>query len=217
MTGPVPTGTAETGRADTACHELLLRLAGRLPDDLLWRLRDWLAVEGRAAVSATLPRALLRNRVGLTDAEHDLLIDAVGGWGAPRRLLDAVLPVHAADDPFVQFRAGSGIPDLAALSVLAVVRGHTGTTELRQSWRVDGRGEQRVVLVLGADRPWKLTGTLQRLLRAHGERTPCVEVLASGFDAPAYHQAAIVGSARFWGATDIPTVTGGPAGALIGT
>ena len=26
-----------------AGHELLLRLAGRFPDELLWRLRDWLA------------------------------------------------------------------------------------------------------------------------------------------------------------------------------
>ncbi|MHA6797082.1 hypothetical protein ACVGVM_26750 [Pseudonocardia bannensis] len=209
-------GVSQLGRADQACHELLLRLAGRLPDDLLWRLRDWLAVEGRAAVSATLPRALLRNRVGLTEVERDLLINAVGGWGAPRRLLDAVLPVHTPDPPLAQFRAGPAVPDLATLSVLAVVRGHAGTTELRQSLRIDGRGEQRVVLVLGADRPWALAGTLQRLLRAHGERTPCVEVLPSYLEPPAYHQAAIVGSAPVWTAAESPTVTETPAGALIG-
>lgn len=199
--------------ADRACHELLLRLAGRLPDDQLWRLRDWLAVGGRAAVSATLPRALLRNRIGLSDAERDLLIDAVGGWGAPRRLLDAVLPARAPDVSAVEFRAGSGLPDLAALSVVAVVRGHVGVTELRQSWR-RGRGEQRVVLVAGGERPWVLTGILQRLLRAHGERTPCVEVLPAGLEPPLYHQAATVGAAVLWVASAESTVTTGPVGAL---
>src|SRR6185436_14930829 len=33
---------ATTERADAACHDLLVRLAGRLPDRLLWRLREWL-------------------------------------------------------------------------------------------------------------------------------------------------------------------------------
>lgn len=200
--------------ADRACHELLLRLAGRLPDDLLWRLRDWLADEGRAAVSATLPRALLRNRVGLTDDERDLLIDAVGGWGAPRRLLDAVLPVHAPDAPAVEFQPGSGLPDIVALSLVAVVRGHPGVTELRQSWRLDGRRERRIVLVVGAERSWILTGVLQRLLRAHGEPAPCVEVLPAGLDAPDYHQAAILGSAVLWTAAGRPTVTKGTADPL---
>jgi hypothetical protein len=102
--------------ADQACHDLLVRLAGRLPDDLLWRMRDWLADSGRSALSATLPRELLRHRVGLTDDERDMLGAAVGEWGASRRLLDAVLPAHAPDDLLVAFEAPDG-PDQAALSV----------------------------------------------------------------------------------------------------
>jgi hypothetical protein len=188
--------------SDQACHDLLVRLAGRLPDDLLWRMRDWLADGGRSALSATLPRELLRHRVGLTEDEREMLGAAVGEWGASRRLLDAVLPAHAADDLFVAFEAPDG-PDQAALSVLAVVRGHPGCVELRQGWRVAdargaGRRAQRIVLVLGAERPWALTGTLQRVLRAHGDRTPCVEVLPPHGEPPAYHQAAIIGSAPLW-------------------
>lgn len=184
--------------ADQACHELLVRLAGRLPDELLWRLRDWLAAGGRSAISAVLPRELLRNRVGLTDDERDLLGSTAGEWGASRRLIDAVLPLHAPDEPTVTFRPGSGSVDQAALSVLAVVRGHPGCVEVRQAWRTGARREQRVVLVYGAERPWVLTGTLQRVLRAHGDRTPCVEVLPPHGDPPAYHQAAIIGSAPLW-------------------
>jgi hypothetical protein len=176
---------------DTACHELLLRLAGRLPDELLWRMRDWLADNGREVLGATLPRELLRHRVRLTDAERDLLETAVG---AAHPLLDAVLPAQEPPQPRVAFRPGDGAVDTPALAVLAVVRGHPGCVELRQCWR-DG---QRVVLVLGAERPWELAGTLQRVLRAHGDRTPCVEVLPPHGKRYPYHQAAIIESRPLW-------------------
>ena len=48
-------GPLTVDRADAACHDLLVRLAGRLPDRLLWRLREWLATGGHTAVAATAP------------------------------------------------------------------------------------------------------------------------------------------------------------------
>ena len=177
--------------ADAACHELLLRLAGRLPDEMLWRMRDWLADGGREALGATLPRELLRHRLGLTDAERDLLEKAVG---SANPLLDVVLPASEPPPTSATFRTGDGAVDTAALAVLAVVRGHPGCVELRQCWR----DAQRVILVLGAERPWELAGTLQRVLRAHGDRTPCVEVLPPHGERSAYHQAAIIGSRPLW-------------------
>ena len=189
MTSPDDLGAA-------ACHELLVRLAGRLPDRLLWRLREWLAAGAHAAVAALLPRALLRSRVGLTDEERDLLEAAVAGR-APRKLLDAVLTVTVPDEPDVTFRSGPD-PDVAALSLLAVARGVDGCVELRQTLRGTGRHAQRVVLVRAeGPRPWALAGTLARLLRAHGDTAPCVEVLPAG-DPPAYHRAALAGSTLLW-------------------
>ena len=191
---------------DQVCHELLLGLAGRLPDELLWRLRDWLAAESRAALAATLPRELLRHRIGLTEAECARLATATGEWGASRRLLDAVLPVDTPDRPATDFGDAPDDVDGAALSVLAVVRGHPGCRELLHARRGAvvaagsraARPDQRVVLVRGGERPWVLTGTLQRLLRAHGDRTPCVEVLPAHGELPDYHQAALVASTRLW-------------------
>ena len=189
MTSPDDLGAA-------ACHELLVRLAGRLPDRLLWRLREWLAAGAHAAVAALLPRALLRNRVGLTDEERDLLEAAVAGR-APRKLIDAVLTVTVPDEPDVTFRSGPD-PDVAALSLLAVARGDDGCVELRQTLRGTGRHAQRVVLVRAeGPRPWALAGTLARLLRAHGDPAPCVEVLPAG-DPTAYHRAALAGSTLLW-------------------
>jgi hypothetical protein len=192
--------------AHQVCHELLLRLAGRLPDELLWRLRDWLAAGNRTALGVTLPRELLRHRIGLTEPECELLAAAVGEWGASRRMLDAVLPVDTADEPVADFRSTGMSIDPAALSVLAVVRGHPGCRELHQTVRHTlaatgaraGRRDQRVVLVRGADRPWVLAGTLQRLLRAHGDRTPCVEVLSANGEPTEYHRSAIINSMELW-------------------
>ena len=188
--------TSQDDLGAAACHELLVRLAGRLPDRLLWRLREWLATGAHAAVAALLPRALMRNRVGLTDEERDLLEAAVAGR-APRKLLDAVLTVTVPDEPDVTFRSGPD-PDIAALSLLAVARGVDGCVELRQTLRGTGRHAQRVVLVRAeGPRPWALAGTLARLLRAHGDPAPCVEVLPAG-EPPAYHRAALAGSTLLW-------------------
>ena len=192
--------------AEAACHELLLRLADRLPADLLWRLRDWLAAGARSSLASTLPRELLRNRVGLTDTESELLAASAGKWGASQRLLDSLLPATGSREPAATFSTGDGPVDTAALCVLAVVRDHPGCVELRQAWRGDEHGSQRVVIVHGGDQPWRLTGTAQRLLRAHGDRTPCVEVLPPHGEPTPYHKAAIIGSAPLWRTTAPATV-----------
>ena len=98
-----------------------------------------------------------------------------------------MLPASAPPRPSVSFQAGDGAVDTAALAVIAVVRGHPGCVELRQC----RRDAQRVVLVLGAERPWELAGTLQRVLRAH-------EVLPPHGERSAYHHAAIIGSRPLW-------------------
>lgn len=174
-----------------ACHELLLRLAGRVPDTMLWRLRDWLGTGGHASIAAVLPRLLLRRRVGLTEEERALLIASTGAWGAAPRLLDAVLPLPYAERSEV-LEPDTDL-DPAALSVLGVVRSHPGVAELRQARR-DG---QRVLVVIGSDAPWVLTGVLQRILRAHGDRTPRVEVLPTDV-LPPHHRATVDGSAALW-------------------
>lgn len=179
--------------SEAQAHELLLRLAGRLPGTLVWRLRDWLSTGGRSSLAAVLPRELLRRRVGLTDEERDLLIGSAGAWGAKPRLLDAVLPLPAPEEAPVLFAPDPAL-DAAALSALTIVKSHPGTRELHQA----RRGEQRVLIVFGGDTPWLLTGTLQRILRAHGDRTPCVEVLPTPDPPTAYHRAAVNGSAALW-------------------
>ena len=179
--------------SEEQAHELLLRLTGRLPDTLLWRLREWLAAGGHASVAAVLPRELLRRRVGLTDEERELLVGSAGAWGAKPRLLDAVLPLPAPDEAAVDFTPDPEL-DAAALSVLGLVRAHPGATELRQARRGGAararRGRRRRAVAAHRHRAADPA--------AHGDRTPCVEVLPTPDPPTAYHRAAISGSAALW-------------------
>jgi hypothetical protein len=201
--------------ADRACHDLLVRLAGRLPERLLWRLRDWLAAEAYAALSRALPKALLRNRIGITDVERELMEACLPAWGATQRQLDAVLPVLDPEETSAVFRAELGPDEQCAdmssaaswrdsidLMLTAVVRGHPGAKELRRSWRVDRPRAQRVVLAHVTEDLPALTGTLQRMLRAHGDLTPCVEVVSPPLALPPYHRLALRDSTSLWRPND---------------
>jgi hypothetical protein len=217
--------------SDRACHDLLVRLAGRLPDRLIWRLRDWLAAGGHAALVRSLPKALLRHRIGLTDAERELMEACLPRWGATPRLLDAVLPAAEPAEVTATFRAelgpgeacadvasSSGWRDSVDLALAAVVRGHPGAKELRRSWRMDRNRPQRLVLAHVTEDLPALTGTLQRLLRAHGDLTPCVEVVSPPLALPPYHRLALRESVSLWRSPDRDRTGRGrrdSAGALV--
>ncbi|HEY4005190.1 MAG TPA: hypothetical protein VGM60_08415 [Pseudonocardia sp.] len=201
--------------AERACHDLLIRLAGRLPERLLWRLRDWLAAGGHVALARGVPKNLLRHRIGLTEAERSLMEACLPEWGAAQRQLDAVLPAVEQTETTAAFRAelASGdrcadLPGVAGwrdsidLMLAAVVRGHPGAKELRRSWRMDRPRPQRVVLAHVTEDLPALTGTLQRMLRAHGDLTPCVEVVSPPLALPAYHRMALRDSVSLWRSSD---------------
>ncbi|GLZ33005.1 hypothetical protein Lesp02_51930 [Lentzea sp. NBRC 105346] len=180
------------------CHELLLRLAGRLPDDLLWRYRDWAASDAYPVLARSLPRTLLHDRVALTDHELALLHDALVPYGAdPGAIssvkgLDEVPPTDYTFTPESPDRVVMG--DSATVVLGATLRGRHGVGEVRSCWRVGQGPARRVILVAATTGHARLTGELQRVLRALGEHDPCVEVMSSGMDLPPYHRAALAAS-----------------------
>jgi hypothetical protein len=201
--------------AERACHDLLVRLAGRLPERLLWRLRDWLASGAHPALVRSLPKALLRHRIGLTDAERDLMEVCLPSWGAPSRLLDAVLPATdpvqvsakfqtelEPGEPCADVANPAGWRDSVDLMLAAVVRSHPGARELRRSWRMDHTRPQRVVLAHVTENLPALTGVMQRILRAHGDLTPAVEVVSPPLALPPYHRLALRESVSLWRSPD---------------
>ncbi|MDD7920881.1 hypothetical protein [Actinomycetospora callitridis] len=222
------TVSSSADEAEQACHDVLLAMAGRLPDRLLWRLRDWLSSGAHVALRTALPRALLRHRIGVSEDERARLRTAVLAWGGPARLVDAVLHVDAAPEPtagFVEPGRGPGWDDTdLVLRALAPVAG--GVTAVRRAWRHGSGAPVRVVLV---DAPVDaatggraaLTGALQRALRARGESDPCVEVLGPTIVPTPYHRAALAAAEVLWrrGTDRVPPARAGlgaEAGELVG-
>lgn len=185
-----------------ACHELLLRLAGRLPDDVLWRMRDWLAAGAMGVLARTLPKTLLRLDIDLDQHDHDLLAAALGKHGADPHLLSSTLGVD--DSPESRYTFTEAAPERlnAVDSVSAVVdaalRGRPEVGEVRESWRYRESGGERDakrVLLVTAIAGWsRLTGELQRVVRVLGDETPSIEVLPPRVDLPEYHLAALARS-----------------------
>jgi len=218
--------TRTGSEAERACHDVLLVMAGRLPDRLLWRLRDWLASGAHVALRTALPRALLRHRVGVTEDERARLRTAVLAWGGPARLVDAVLHVDEVPQALAAFAepgAGPGWDDTdLVLRALAPVTG--GVAAVRRAWRSapGGGAPARVVLVVSdgasgaADAA--LAGALQRALRARGEPDPCVEVMPASAVPTPYHREALAAAEVLWrrGSGRVPSPARADVGASTG-
>ncbi|MBA8827385.1 hypothetical protein FHX42_004781 [Saccharopolyspora lacisalsi] len=201
----------ETG---LACHELLLRLAGRLPDEQLWRYRDWLSGDAADVVALSLPGVLLRERTGLDDADHRLLADALLPLGADPAVVDSILPGADSGTGGCTFTAEApvgGSADSEVLVLGATLRGRPGIGEVRSSWRRrPGSNELRRVLLVSATTDFiELTGEIQRILRALGEPAPRVEVLPSDMEPTAYHRAALAESVLVCAGSEELAVTAG--------
>jgi hypothetical protein len=185
-----------------ACHELLLRLAGRVPDQLLWRFRDWLGEGAMGTLARTLPRSLLKHRIDLDQSEYRLLVAGLIPHGADWHQVSSTLGVDDVTENRYTFTqsAPEWVNSVDSVSVLlhAALRGRPDVGEVRQSWRhggVVGEGETKRVLVVTATSGLpRLTGELQRVLRVLGDEEPSVEVLPPRFELSGYHHAALASS-----------------------
>lgn len=184
-----------------ACHELLLRLAGRLPDQTLWRFRDWLGEGALPTLARTMPRALLKHDIDLEQHEHGLLVEALMPHGADRHQVSSTLGLDEVGDnryTFTMIEPDRGnTVDTVSVLVNAVLRGRPDVGHVRESWRQGGQGDRpakRVLLVDAVAGMPRLTGELQRVLRALGDAEPAVEVLPPKFDLPVYHRGALENS-----------------------
>ena len=184
-----------------AGHELLLRLAGRLPDRQLWRFRDWLAAGAIEALAGALPLTLLRERVPITVTESVLLSRALLDAGADPGQLNALPWLDETSDLDYTFTPESpewvSMGDSAAVVLGAVLHGRPEVVDVRGSWRRHRSGSgtpTRLVLVTATSDWARLTGELQRVLRALGTYEPGVEVMPEGIELPQYHEAALAAS-----------------------
>lgn len=190
---------------ERACHELLLRLAGRLGDELLWRYRDWLSEGALGTLARTLPKSLLKYRIDLDEQEYQLLAAALVPYGADRNQVGSTLGVEEPAPNGYTFTSSApervNPVDTVAAILHAALRGRPEVGEVRESWRrggacgpADHQGPRRVLLVTASSGHTRLAGELQRVLRVLGDEQPSVEVLPAGSEIPEYHRAALAQS-----------------------
>ena len=155
--------------AESACHWLLLRLAGRLSDRLLWRFRDWLAAGALPELSHSVPLTLLRERIGLTTDELRLLDSALRPYGADVGLIRSIRELDEVPEPDFTFSpeppTRTGLGDSHAVVLGAMLRDRPGIGEVRASWRRTRSGgmPRRILLVSTLNGAVALTGELRNV------------------------------------------------------
>lgn len=197
-------------------YDLLLALAGRVPDEALAEMRLCLADGEDAELAESLAESLAAEagagRLALTEAEAGL-VRAVCDDDPP-----AAVRVPRMEAPPYRFgdQYGTAMPsghgraeDRDARDAVAVEAGER-VGGLLAMWRVHRHAYEgpprRVYLAearAGAD-PAELVAEIQYALSEASEDTPRVEVFAEGAPLPPYHEAALGGATLLWAAVETP-------------
>jgi hypothetical protein len=214
---------ARTERRSTF-HGLLLRLAGKAPDDLITQSRGWLAEgrEGDAARAVTF--AVLALGIPLVEVDVALLGELLDAAGADSSVLSQVQP--AQFDPAPPYGFGSTPPDVPPPSrpdeaptdevdraAMAAAAGDTGVHGLWRAWRYPADESPwpppRRIYLVEADQDVDLVETAARLasrLAAAGERDPQVEAYPVGAELPTYQRLARAYAGLIWASTPSPEI-----------
>ncbi|CNE56625.1 Uncharacterised protein [Mycobacterium tuberculosis] len=199
---------------------MLLRLAGRLPDEVLAEERHWLAIGRLDYIGRTIPVAATTLGVPLTDADLAVLRDLRDRYRLDGAALASVGRQEGEPDtPYRFVPAPLGRPDtdtggsahaVDALdrAVIDAVATEHGTVELVRSYRyhrdLPVMPPKRVYLVRtdpGVE-PYLLTLDLQAVMARHGEPDPQAEVYAADAELPPYHREALDAGAPLWSRPD---------------
>lgn len=198
-------------------HDLLLRLAGRLPDDLITRARQWLADGQEGDLARAVAFGVLGHRVPITERDRDQLADLLAADGVDPAALAAAVLAEADPAPPYVFAAGAPEPaddiDRAAVDVVA------GDARARGLWRVWRAPAQdtpwpppRRVYLIEVDAnsataaPAALAASAQSALAEAGEAGPQVEVFPTGAALPAYQRLARGHGVLLWARTSPPRI-----------
>ncbi|TDE51556.1 hypothetical protein E1295_18300 [Nonomuraea mesophila] len=214
-------------RLYSGIHRMLLRLAGRLPDELITRTRTMLAEGDLAYLPDTVTIAAVEAGIPLTAEESAVMREvfaALGLEGAPTGADEVTLTTTtpATGHTFSPDSGRSprvpagldltdGVPDeLADLEddlfdltdhlVVDALSGHAGVAAVRRAWR-DGPGGVRRVHLVEVDPgvpAWEVALEGQAESSQMDESDPQVEVYWTGDDLPPYHRAAIEAATLLW-------------------
>lgn len=214
-------------RLYSGVHRLLLRLAGRLPDELITRARTMLATGDLAYLPDTVTLAAAARAVPLTAEDVEVLREvfaALGIDGEPAGADDITITMavpmtgHTFSPDRVRpprvpagFDLTGGVPgeladleddllDLADHLVVDALRERAGVVAVWRAWRDGPTDVRRIYLAeVTPDVPaWELVLEAQTELSQAGERDPQVEAYWTGDDLPPYHCLAREAAVLLW-------------------
>ena len=213
----------ETDDRATACHWMLLRLAGWIPDGLLSQSRTWLGQGRLHDVAKAVTHAVLTARVRINPDDLDLLADLHNDLGSVPSILQTVETTEFEPIPAFGFAteqpgpAESEQPSVKAAAAQrelldgteqAVVTAASDAASVLAIWRAWRFPADRApwppprkVFVVETDEDASLvsvTASLQAALTAAGDTEPQVEVYPTQTDPPVYQQLARGVGALVW-------------------
>lgn len=209
-----------------ACHVMLLRLAGWLPDDTIAQCRTWLAEDRLVDLARSVAHAARLGRVQFSFGDLNLLgelyeLDLVD----PGELalletaeFEPIAPVifapteRAARTRAVESCTEEGVPaGSVEHALVGWATGYPGLRAVWRCWRAPGDGAPYPppvrVFVVETDRDADLpaiAARAQRELSSAGEAVPRVEVYPVGVQPPAYQTAARGAGALLWASRPNP-------------
>ncbi|MER7000917.1 hypothetical protein [Streptomyces sp. NPDC000410] len=212
---------AEGEEQALACHELLLLMAGKIPDQLITQCRAWLAEGRRTEVGSALAFAAAGAKVPLRAEDIDLLEELLNEADADTRVLEDIdeaeyeaLPRYRFElTPDAEPRLSGPVSDETDAAVMAGCEDTDGAVGMWRTWRLPPAGAPwppprrvYVVEVEAVDQLIGATAHLQSVLSAVGEQDPQVEVYPTGVKLPSYQQYARNTSDLLWAASDDPGI-----------
>lgn len=204
-------------------HELLLAMAGRIPDKALAAARRVLASDSQEAAITLLAELLAQTPIPLTAAE----LAAIRELARNPHALPGTRPVTAAPPlPFVfgiYEESGAATRDELDEALAAAAEAHSGSLSgIWRSWRYlqldsdeagqaivgdsldDPFGPYRVYLIQVTD-PARIQGVAADLLAAIGEPAEAgIEIIVLDREPPPYQRAALSQSLLLWATTTEP-------------
>ncbi len=202
--------------ASFACHLMLLRLAGRVPDEMLTRCRYDLAAGRLAELAAEVAEEAYYADLPMPPDDIALLGELLSAAGHDVRVLDEIDLVE--DEPRTPYWFTAEPPeevaepavDLAGRMgwvAISVASQQSGVRSLWRAWRIPLDADAafaRPVFLVEADAGENLpatTAALQAALTTAGDTHPQVEVVPVGGEAAAYQRVALGYAALQWART----------------
>lgn len=206
------------------CFEMLLRLAGRLPDELLAQCRDWVAAGNFTPVASAVAFSAASTRSSLVYDDVELLSEILTEAGADTSVLSQIDQAEIDPMPYFRFSehapgteegkiTDSEVADPGGIdaAIVAAAAQSDGLLGLWRSWRYPGTEApwpppRRVFIAEteSVDTLVEATADLQQALRLAGEDNPQVEAYPTGVELPSYQTFARANSTLLWSSTDDP-------------